>query len=340
MKKRSSRRNDLTLLIIVLIVCFIVLEITVRSLWDEHDNYGYPYGLHIADENLGYRYKPGYVGYFPGKEYSDIEIRINSQGLRDYEHAFGKSQELRILGLGDSVTFGSGTDLEDTYLRQLEKKITENGYDAEVIKAGVNGYEFDQQYNYYMAEGYKYEPDIVIVGIVLNDPREPDIEALYKIYSERDPSGIKTFIGNYCKLCKFVYSLMQNNQQINETNHDELYFERVYSLWQGESWESYRTRLIDFNNLLKSDNTTLVLVAFPYTQQFSNSLDYGTEPQERLRVASETNGIIFIDLMEYLDVVDYERYYLANDNLHLNVEGYALVSDVIYEELSGKNLLK
>jgi lysophospholipase L1-like esterase len=337
--RKAGRRNEIILLAVTLLVCFAVLEIAVRSLWNEYDNYGYPYGLHIADKALGYRYAPGFAGFFPGREYGNIEIRINSQGLRDYEHEFGKSQKLRILGLGDSVTFGSGVSYSDTYLSQLEEKLIENGYDAEVIKAGVNGYEFEQEYTYYLEEGYKYEPDIVILGVVLNDPKEPDIDALYKIYSERDPYGIKTVVGNCCKLCKFAYTLLQDSQPTG-ADHDDAYFERVYELWQGETWESYRAKLMDFNNRLKSESITLVLVVFPYTQQFENSLGYGTEPQERLRIASETNGIIFIDLMKYLDTEGFERYYLANDKLHLKAEGHAVVSDAIYEVLTSKNLLK
>lgn len=41
----------------------------------------------------------------------------------------------------------------------------------EVINAAVNGYEMNQQLIYYNKELYKYDVDIIVFAVVLNDPR-------------------------------------------------------------------------------------------------------------------------------------------------------------------------
>jgi hypothetical protein len=53
----------------------------------------------------------------------DVTYQINSYGLRDREFPLEKPPNTyRILMLGDSYTFGIGSNLEDTFSKRLEKK--------------------------------------------------------------------------------------------------------------------------------------------------------------------------------------------------------------------------
>lgn len=45
----------------------------------------------------------------------------------------------KIVALGDSLTAGYGVDLSESYPALLEKKLQDNGYQYEVINAGVSG---------------------------------------------------------------------------------------------------------------------------------------------------------------------------------------------------------
>ena len=60
------------------------------------------------------------------------------------EHAYAKDESVfRILGLGDSFTYGVGADFEQTYLYLLEKMFNERAGkhpSVEIIKAGIPRY--------------------------------------------------------------------------------------------------------------------------------------------------------------------------------------------------------
>lgn len=72
-----------------------------------------------------------------------VPVMINAEGLRDYEYDYQRPAGVtRILALGDSVTFGWGVKLEDTYPKVLERLL--NGGESrdryEVLNCGVGNY--------------------------------------------------------------------------------------------------------------------------------------------------------------------------------------------------------
>lgn len=91
----------------------------------------------------------------------------NSKGLRgSREYSYGRTAEVgRIVVLGDSFTYGLHVADAETYPAQMERMLG----DWEVLNLGVNGYGTDQQLLYWLSEGRKYEPDIVILGYYLPD---------------------------------------------------------------------------------------------------------------------------------------------------------------------------
>ncbi len=98
---------------------------------------------------------------------------INSLGLRDDEMSVEKpAGTLRVLVLGDSVTFGVGVHRDKAFPNQLERLMRPFG-NVEVINAGVPGYTAYNELQYYLTEGRKLEPDIVVLGFCMNDAVNP-----------------------------------------------------------------------------------------------------------------------------------------------------------------------
>ena len=95
----------------------------------------------------------------------------NKRGLRDKrDFAYDKPPGvLRVLSLGDSHTQGYEVRQEATFSAVLERYLEAHGVRAQVLNAGVSGFSTAEELAYLIGEGYKYKPDVVVVGFYAND---------------------------------------------------------------------------------------------------------------------------------------------------------------------------
>jgi hypothetical protein len=99
------------------------------------------------------------------------EFVTNSKGLRDRrEFAYEKpAGMLRVLSLGDSHTQGYEVRQEATYSAVLERYLAAHGVRAEVLNAGVSGFSTAEALAFLENEGFRYQPDVVVLGFYGND---------------------------------------------------------------------------------------------------------------------------------------------------------------------------
>ena len=147
------------------------LTIYVKEPGHEHSGHFYLY-----DSILGWRNVPNWVATTRGRP-----LTINSQGLRDREYAYVKPAGTgRILVLGDSFTWGYGVSDADIFTELLERQLASREPAWQVINTGVSGWGTDQQFLYFRDEGFRYEPDVVVLACyLLNDPREVMVSDVY-----------------------------------------------------------------------------------------------------------------------------------------------------------------
>jgi len=141
-------------------------------------------GLHVnsvplaRDADLLWRNEPGarrtqLVNPQPFGRNDSWTIQNNSEGFRGPERVTGnaKANVLRILCIGDSVTFGFNVDQPDTYPRQLEDMLVRRhpGHRFEVVNAGVSGWSWLQGLRFLELRGLALRPDIVVIGHGSND---------------------------------------------------------------------------------------------------------------------------------------------------------------------------
>ncbi len=83
----------------------------------------------------------------------------------------------RIAMLGDSILWGHGLELKDTFAKQLETLLNESSEKKiEVLNFGVSGYSTQQEVELYRVKASLHDPDLVIVGYCLNDFEESSVE--------------------------------------------------------------------------------------------------------------------------------------------------------------------
>lgn len=164
----------------ILFACGL-LEAGVRWLHLVPDRFWEP------DPVLGVRLIPGSHGWWTQEDREFlVPVQINTQGLRDVEHAFAKPPgTFRILVLGDSFVEAMHVPLEATFARVLEQRL--NGAGArpriEVVAAGVSGYGTASELLYFERTGKRYEPDVVLLAFYPgNDVKNnsPTLEDTFK----------------------------------------------------------------------------------------------------------------------------------------------------------------
>lgn len=101
-------------------------------------------------------------------EYGEYQagVHINARGLRDRELGYDNPTDAyRILVLGDSFAEGLQVPLAETFAKQLETRLTGGGRPVEVINGGVSGWGTDQEALFYVIEGFRYQPDLVLLCV-------------------------------------------------------------------------------------------------------------------------------------------------------------------------------
>ena len=124
---------------------------------------------------------------------------------------------------------------------------------------------------------------MVIIGIVLNDPRFVNIEEIYNsnLKSKSYFNKIIKFFEKKSYFYNFFYTSLANIYKkiaFDGKNYDQQYLDSIVQLWQGDSFDLYSKNLIEFKKNLDQKNIKLVLVVFPYTQQFTNYMNYSRYP--------------------------------------------------------------
>lgn len=110
-----------------------------------------------------YTVKSTAVGWPPWEDY-------NRDGLRDREHADAKPNGTRrVVCLGDSTTLGFHLRPEEAYPQTLQDRASALGWNVEVFNVALGGWLTRQQLIAYRRIARRYRPDLVLLGICLND---------------------------------------------------------------------------------------------------------------------------------------------------------------------------
>lgn len=131
--------------------------------------YNRPPGVWQFDSRLGWRHVPNAHGRLVTPEF-DVEIRINSEGLRGPEIQKEKSTGVRrLLVFGDSFAEGWGVEEENLFSFHLQQCLSQTNPDIEVLNFGVAGYGTDQAYLLFQEIGSHYQADDVVLLFYGND---------------------------------------------------------------------------------------------------------------------------------------------------------------------------
>lgn len=176
----SGRIKESLLFLCSLTFAFGIAEIGLRIL-------DHPLSRPLVNFNRWYEpselYGHQLVKSFEGVGPLQVPVKINSLRFRDVEHTIRKDDgTIRILGLGDSFTFGWGVPVDKTYLKQFEQDLRQvTSHTADTINTGVPGWGLNQYYLCLKEFGLKFAPDIVVVGYWIDDLTGPPVDKLVSV---------------------------------------------------------------------------------------------------------------------------------------------------------------
>ncbi len=176
-KQPGSGIANVVVPVLAVVVFFFVFEVSLRVIFHRSMDFDiemWKYATELKREasiqGLGHEHVPNGQAFLMG-----VDVKTNAKGLRDRNFDHEKPDNaIRVLMLGDSLAFGWGVDVADTPSKILERALAKTSPETrfEVINTGVGNYNTAMEVAYFLEEGVKYDPDVVVLNYFINDAEE------------------------------------------------------------------------------------------------------------------------------------------------------------------------
>jgi lysophospholipase L1-like esterase len=251
-------------------------------------------------------------------------VAINSKGLRDYEYEYAlRPGVTRILALGDSVTFGWGVRLEDTYPKVLERLL--NGGEQrgryEVLNCGVGNYTTSRIIGLYDFELRKYQPSVVIFAFYLNNANDtPD-------------SRWKALFDSPLEFPVFLWSRLQavSTRYGVSKSFDEFYRD-LYSDGNPQ-FARFRANLSGFLRELRDEGKIVIVASIPDMRDLERPTYRFQFVTDQVAKIAHDEGVHFVDLFPAVAGIAAEKILNTPEDRHPNAEGHRRMAQALYEAL-------
>lgn len=311
---KLSKKKQILFATLVFTVFLLVLEGLLRLLGVGSVAPSMQTGIGLyrgSNNSIGFEYTPGWEGIHAG-----ARVHINSAGWRGNDFSPTKPPgTFRILGVGDSVTFGKAVDDEDVFLAQLERMLTsDSGTRFETLNAGHEGINTATELQYFNErEMTKLAPDVVILGFTVSNDAE--LTPNRRAYRERKRNATLSlritesdWFRNLSEKSRIAQVLARGADWVSSKELSQINSEIILSNYEdgSGSWEFCRKALMGFYEICHQHRIPFILVLFPDCSSDLNEAfrDYPEDFRKvhaRLKdVLSGKSGAIVLDILDDL----------------------------------------
>lgn len=305
----------------------LALEAAVRVVVDDGMQYElemWKYALEAkrvsANEDIGHEHVPG-----AGARLMGVDVAINDIGLRDDPVAVPKPDgTVRVLFLGDSITFGWGVPDEDRVSERVESALNSDpglpGTRVEVINAGVGNYNAAMSVAWYLEHGAELEPDVIVFNYFINDA-EP--------IPRRQGGWLRENSAAFVLISGMVDSLLRRTQERQDWRD---YYRALYSP-DSRARDDMILALNDLNIVTRADGIPVLFAIYPELREldpypFQDITDW-------LARQTQPFGWITVDLLGSVADVSPESLWVTVPDPHPNAEANAHFADALLPPLRG-----
>ena len=326
-----------------MVVAFLLGEVVLRTL----GYYGAKEGRVeqvrlVSDDVLDFRQVEGASWFRDGHHFE-----INKHGWRDYEYDYNKADNsFRVVVLGDSVTHGYGVAVDEIYAKRLEAKLTSGtvGMRYEVIMLTVGALNTAQEAHLLKVEGLKYQPDLVVVGYVLNDPatgaslrqaREARKSLLHEMKRTLAHSSLLHLTYSSWQKLVWRYRVWAGREEVADYIESD-YFSRLHSNEDG--WSRVLSGMDSIGEACRERGIPVVWVIFPVLHEFET---YRWKwIHELVGNAAVARGFNVLDLLESFRGYNARELQVdSGDHVHPNPLGHRVAAEALMGLLRDENLL-
>jgi hypothetical protein len=350
-QRESNLRGYRVLLILIsLSVPLLVLELALRTAGPIVPGDYQTASFTEPSSAFGLENRPNGAGWKKTSEFA-THVRVNSKGLRGPEAEYAKPPDtFRILILGDSFTFALQVDEEQTFVRQLgeDLQVANTDLHIETINAGADGWNTLNELAWLTAEGYRYNPDLVLLMyFVGNDPGENadavgEAEALDRLLPTEDDVVRRTRVAlseTFATYNLFEYGVLAKltDPLMDAEPHERPSRDRADPGRKERGWEISAGLLERFHDFQVEREIDVMVVGIPTVELMSNP----DRPATPLRDISQRAGLPVIDLLDpFRDAPEEQRERLYFEkNRHWTGDGHDLAARVVAAELQRLRLV-
>ena len=310
--------------VVAVVVALLALEAVTRVVFDRN---GMHFGIEMwkyardvkqrsAIPAMGHEHAPHRQARLMG-----VDVRTNSLGLREREFAQEKTPGVRrVLVLGDSMTFGWGTAVADTYPKVLEGLLNRRKARYEVINGGVGNYNTVQEVAYFRERGLRLNPDEVILGFYIND-------------AEPIPVPTQNVLARH----SYLYVLATSGwdalaRRMGVKSSRSRYYEGLYG--EGTpTWQACRDALADLARLCRRGGIALRIVLIPELHAPGEHYPF-RRVHELVAAFARSQSVPVVDLNAAFTGIDPATLWVSRGDAHPNALAHAIIARAIHEAMA------
>lgn len=264
-----------------------------------------------------------------------MHVATNSLGMRDREPLPSSTPGLvRILAVGDSVTFGYGVEEPAVFASVLEELLAASpladGRVFDVLNVGVSGYSTRDELAAFEGKWLALEPDVVVIGYCINDPEIAPRQPLQRVFAA-------TSLWQRSHLLRWVAQKWQA-RQIHELGRGN--YARYLHAPDEAPWRSVASAFARFGELSRDLGFPIVLVIFP---RFTPAewKDYPIhDVHAQVAREGERHGFLVLDLLPRYERESPASLLIDPSDSHPNALGHRIAAEEIARFLEGQPALR
>jgi lysophospholipase L1-like esterase len=317
-----------TIAVLCSILIFIAAgEILTRALQRQHFIYNFSKGEHNVGVKRFETFSPKLIKSDNPVLYVEndpADPLVNTLGMRGPQVSIAKPvNSYRIAVIGDSVSYGFGVKLEESFPFVLEANLRSKGQfqgkNVEVINFSVNGYGLETYKEVLLKKAAAFDPDLVVIGYCLNDLSSADAVFIAVGDMMKKNAGYKKL----SKYSQFFAAVKFYSDKAWAKTAGEWQFRQGYKDPRAAGYLA--TNFEQIRDFGAAHNIPVLVVVFPLFTDFEN---YGLR-EIHSTVSSQLNsvGLRYLDLLDSFNGQSARHFRLNDEDVtHPNAAGHQFIA--------------